>query len=54
MITGDEAAFADVRVRGTCFAAGQAAGVGAACQALDGTVNIEHIQRVLKKQGALV
>ena len=54
MISADEAAFAAVRVMGTCFATGHAAGVGAACQALDGTVNIEHIQRVLKKQGALV
>lgn len=54
MISADEAAFAAVRVMGTCFATGHAAGVGAACQALDGTVNTEHIREVLKNQGALV
>lgn len=54
MISADEAAFAAVRVMGTCFATGHAAGVGAACQALDGKVDVKHIQQVLKKQGALV
>ena len=54
MISADEAAFAAVRVMGTCFATGHAAGVSAACQALDGVVNTEHIREVLKNQGALV
>lgn len=54
MISSDEAAFAAVRVMGTCFATGHAAGVAAACQALDGTVDVKHVQEVLKKQGALV
>ena len=54
MLSSDEAAFAAVRVMGTCFATGHAAGVAAACQALDGTVDVKHVQEVLKKQGALV
>ena len=54
MISADEAAFAAVRVMGTCFATGHAAGAAAACQALDGTVDVKHIQEVLKNQGALV
>lgn len=35
MISADEAAFAAVRVMGTCFATGHAAGVRAACLAVD-------------------
>lgn len=54
MISADEAAFAAVRVMGTCFATGHAAGVGAACQALDGTVEVGHIQNELRRQGALI
>lgn len=54
MISADEAAFAAVRVMGTCFATGHAAGVGAACQALDGTVEIGRVQNELRKQGALI
>lgn len=54
MISSDEAAFAAVRVMGTCFATGHAAGVAAACHALEGTAEIKHVQEVLKKQGALV
>lgn len=54
MISADEAAFAAVRVMGTCFATGHAAGAAAACQALDGKVDIKHIREVLINQGALV
>ena len=54
MISADEAAFAAVRVMGTCFATGHAAGVAAACHALEGTAEIKRVQEVLKKQGALV
>ena len=54
MISSDEAAFAAVRVMGTCFATGHAAGVAAACHALEGTAEIKRVQEVLKKQGALV
>lgn len=54
MISADEAAFAAVRVMGTCFATGHAAGVGAACLTVDGRVEVEHVREMLKKQGALV
>lgn len=54
IVSSDEAAFAAVRVMGTCFATGHAAGVAAACQALDGRVDIEKIRRELQKQRALV
>ncbi len=54
MVSADEAAFAAVRVMGTCFATGHAAGVGAACQALKGCAGIEHVRNELKRQGALI
>lgn len=54
MISADEAAFAAVRVMGTCFATGHAAGVGAACQALDGRVDVARVQAELLRQGALI
>lgn len=54
MVSADEAAFAAVRVMGTCFATGHAAGVGAACQALDGEADIARVQTELKRQGALI
>ena len=40
MISADEAAFAAVRVMGTCFATGHGAGVAAAVQALQGEADI--------------
>lgn len=54
MISADEAAFAAVRVMGTCFATGHAAGVGAVCLAVDGSVEIGRVKEKLKQQNALV
>lgn len=54
ILSSDEAAFAAVRVMGTCFATGHAAGVGAACQAKNGTVDVEQIRAELMRQGALI
>ena len=54
IVSSDEAAFAAVRVMGTCFATGHAAGVAAACQALDGTADIGRIREELIRQGALI
>ena len=54
MISSDDAAFAAVRVMGTCFATGHGAGVAAAWQALHGTAEVVKIQEELRRQGALV
>ncbi|MDC7954349.1 FAD-dependent oxidoreductase [Fusobacterium simiae] len=54
IISSDEVAFAAVRVMGTCFATGHAAGVAAAYQALNGNVNIEKIRKELENQKALI
>ena len=54
MVCADEAAFAAVRVMGTCFATGHGAGVAAACQALRRETDVEEIRAELKRQGALV
>ena len=54
MISSDDAAFAAVRVMGTCFATGHGAGVAAAWQALHGTAEVAKIQEELRRQGALV
>lgn len=54
MIYADEAAFAAVRVMGTCFATGHAAGVAAAYQALHQVADINGIRAELRKQGALI
>lgn len=54
MVSADEAAFAAVRVMGTCFATGHAAGVAAGLQALENVVLVERIQNELRRQGALV
>lgn len=54
MVSADSSAFAAVRVMGTCFATGHAAGVGAAYQAINGNVDVKAIRRELKRQGALV
>mgnify|MGYP000556217670 CR=1 FL=1 len=47
IVSSEEAAFAAVRVMGTCFATGHAAGVGAAVQARTGQADIEEIRREL-------
>ena len=54
IVCADEAAFAAVRVMGTCFATGHAAGVAAAYKAIKGTEEIKEIQAELLKQGALI
>ena len=54
MVCADEAAFAAVRVMGTCFATGHSAGVAAACQALHHKTDVEEIRAELQRQGALV
>jgi len=54
MISTDAVAHAATRVMGTCFATGHAAGVAAACQAREGTVDVSAVQEELRRQGALV
>lgn len=54
IVCADPAAFAAVRVMGTCFATGHGAGVSAAYQALHHEINISEIQNLLREQGALV
>lgn len=54
IVSSDEAAFAAVRVMGTCFATGHAAGVGAAFQALNSYVDVKKIRDELIRQGAMV
>lgn len=54
IVCADEAAFAAVRVMGTCFATGHGAGVAAACQVLHHETDIEVIRAELKRQGALI
>ena len=51
---GDRQAGASLRVMGTAFATGQAAGVAAACLARDGVVGAAAVRRVLREQGALL
>lgn len=55
-VSADEEAFAAVRVMGTCFATGQAAGAAAALQAKGGGAVPEayDVRRLLQKQDALV
>ena len=54
MISTDAVAHAATRVMGTCFATGHAAGVAAAYQAREGTVDVAAIREELSRQGALV
>ena len=55
MIWADDTAFAAVRVMGTCFATGHAAGVAAALRArLGQTPCAEKVREELQKQGALI
>ena len=51
---GDQKAGASLRVMGTAFATGQAAGVAAAHLATKGCTDIEAIRRTLLTQGALI
>ena len=51
---GDRQAGASLRVMGTAFATGQAAGVAAACFARDGKVDAAEVRKILVGQGALL
>jgi len=51
---GDSQAGASLRVMGTAFATGQAAGVAAACHARGGNLDAAEIRKVLGSQGALL
>ncbi|MGH7290441.1 MAG: FAD-dependent oxidoreductase, partial [Myxococcota bacterium] len=50
----DRKAGASLRVMGTAFATGQAAGVAAALLADRGVVDMDDVRRVLRRQGALI
>ena len=54
MVSSEQTAHAAVRVMGTCFATGHAAGVAAACQALRGQAEADTVREELRKQGALL
>jgi hypothetical protein len=51
---GDRRAGASLRVMGTAFATGQAAGVGAANYAQNKSVDVDEVRRSLRKQGAVI
>ena len=51
---GDRRAGASLRVMGTAFATGQAAGVAAACFARGGRVDAAEVRKILVGQGALL
>jgi hypothetical protein len=51
---GDRQAGASLRVMGTAFATGQAAGVAAACHARGGSLDATEVRKVLASQGALL
>jgi hypothetical protein len=51
---GDQQAGASLRVMGTAFATGHAAGVAAACYARLGRVEAPDVQRILRRQRALL
>lgn len=54
IISCDQVAHASVRVMGTGFALGQAAGVAAACTLDNENYDVNQIRMILKQQGALV
>ncbi len=54
VVDADQKAGASVRVMGTAFATGQAAGVAAACFAGEGRADAETVRRLLRGQGALI
>jgi len=51
---GDRQAGASLRVMGTAFATGQAAGVAGACHARGGRLEAAEVRKVLASQGALL
>jgi hypothetical protein len=53
-LDADPYAFASLRVMGTAFATGQAAGVAAAQTARNGVTKAEHVRSELVRQGALI
>lgn len=53
-VDGDRRAGASLRVMGTAFATGQAAGVAAASFAASGRVDPDEVRRMLVSQGALI
>ena len=54
VVDADEKAGASVRVMGTAFATGQAAGVAAACFARQGRAAADDVRALLVTQGALI
>lgn len=54
IISCDQVAFSSLRVMGTGFATGQAAGVAAALQALHGCPEVESVQQELLRQGSIL
>ena len=54
VVDADQQAGASVRVMGTAFATGQAAGVAAANRANTGRVDVQTVRRILVEQGALI
>ncbi|MBI2738337.1 MAG: FAD-dependent oxidoreductase [Rhodospirillales bacterium] len=54
VVDADRQAGASLRVMGTAFATGQAAGVAAAMLADQGRVDSDRVRRVLREQGALI
>lgn len=54
IVSSDSIGFAAVRVMGTCFATGHAAGVAAAYQAAKGDARVSAIRAELEKQGAMI
>jgi hypothetical protein len=54
VVDADQQAGASLRVMGTAFATGQAAGVAAALLADQGRVDADQVRRILREQGALI
>ena len=54
VVDADQQAGASVRVMGTAFATGQAAGIAAACVAERGSVDVATVRQRLRAQGALI
>jgi len=54
LVSSDNQAFASLRVMGTSFATGQAAGLAAALYVRDSTVDVLRLQEALVGQGALL
>lgn len=54
LVSSDNRAFASLRVMGTAFATGHAAGLAAVAHAQNGHVDIRALRRTLSSQGALV